>query len=53
LEQAESLSYDNGIVLFDGISVHSYEDLVRLTSLEKYRNLEFLEVVLLPGIAGG
>jgi hypothetical protein len=53
LEQAKSLNFDNGIVLFDGIRVHSYEELVQLTSLEKYKNLEFIEIVLLPNIAGG
>jgi hypothetical protein len=53
LEQAKNLNYENGIVLFDGIRVHSYDELVQLTSLDKYKNLEFIEVVLLPNIAGG
>lgn len=53
MEQAKSLNFDSGTVLFDGMRVHSYEELVRLTSLDKYKNLEFIEVVLLSNIVGG
>jgi hypothetical protein len=53
LEQAKGLNFDSAVVLFDGISVHSYNELVQFTSLDKYKNLDVIEIVLLPNISGG
>jgi hypothetical protein len=41
------------IVLVEGQMVDSHEKLVQLASQEGYRDREFLEVVMLPFIAGG
>jgi hypothetical protein len=53
LEQAKSLNFNDGIVLLDGVRVHSYYELVQLASSDKYKNLELIEIVLLPAITGG
>ena len=55
LEQAKN-RFDYGseaIVLVEGQVVNSHEELVKLASQEKYKDKEFLEVVLLPFIVGG
>lgn len=55
LEQAKHrLDYGpETVVLADGQIVNSYEELVQLAAQERYKDKEFLEVVLLPLIAGG
>ncbi len=55
LEQAKN-RFDYGpetVVLVDGQVVNSYEELVQIAAQERYKDKEFLEVVLLPLIAGG
>jgi hypothetical protein len=52
-DQAKSLNDNGGIVLPDGIRVHCYEELVSLASSDKYKNLDIIEIVLLPAISGG
>jgi len=55
LEQAKHrLSYGSeSVVLVDGQVVNSYEELVQIVAQERYKDKEFLKVVLLPLIAGG
>jgi len=55
LEQARH-RFDYGsesVVLVDGQVVNSYEELTQVVTQERYKDKEFLEVVLLPLIAGG
>ncbi len=54
LEQAKNrFDYDSGIIVVEGQVVSSYDELVRLAANDKYKGQEFLEVVLMPFIAGG
>jgi PDZ domain-containing secreted protein len=54
LEQArDRLNFDDGIIMVEGQTVHSYEELLELSRRENYRNREFLEVVLRQVIVGG
>ena len=52
-EEAKYLFFADAIILVEGYRIISYEELVQLASQEKYRNSEYLEVVLLPLEAGG
>ena len=55
LEQAKS-RFDYGsdtIIVVEGQVISSYDELVQLAAMEKYQDQEFLEVVLMPFIAGG
>jgi hypothetical protein len=53
LVQAKSrLNFDGGVILAEGRRVRSYEELVRLAT-QDYSEKEFIDVVLLPLIAGG
>ena len=54
LEEARYLLvFADRIVVVDGQDVHSYEELVKVVSQEKYRDQEFVEVVQIPAIQGG
>jgi len=54
LEQAKyRLNFDDGVLLVEGQTVHSYDELVQLATQDNYKNKEFLEVVLLQVIDGG
>jgi len=54
LEQAKyRLNFDDGVLLVEGQTVHSYDELVQLANQDNYKNKEFLEVVLLQVIEGG
>ena len=54
LEQArEYLDFENGIFLVAGQGVHSYDELVRIVSQDKFNNVEFIVVELLQPIVGG
>jgi hypothetical protein len=54
LEEARHLFFfTDRIVVVDGQGVHSYEELVKVVSQEKYRDQEFIEVVQIPAIQGG
>jgi len=54
LEQAKyRLNFDDGVLLVEGQTVHSYDELVKLATQDNYKNKEFLEVVLLQVIEGG
>ena len=55
IEQAKS-RFDYGsdtIIVVEGQVVSSYDELVQLAANDKYKDQEFLEVVLMPFIAGG
>ncbi len=47
------LNFNTGIILVEGQRVHSYEELVQLAGQDKYRNQEFIKVLLMPLIVGG
>jgi hypothetical protein len=47
------LDFEGRMVMVEGQRVGSYDELVRLASQDKYREQEFLEVILLPAIIGG
>ncbi len=54
VEQARYIfSLGGRIVMVEGEQVKSYDDLVRLVALDKYRNKEFIELVLVPVVMGG
>jgi PDZ domain-containing secreted protein len=54
LDQAEHvLNFIDQMVMVEGKRAKSYDELVNLVSQEKYRDKEFIDVVLLPAIAGG
>lgn len=54
LEQAKyRFNFDDGVLLVEGQTVHSYDELVQLATQDNYKNKEFLEVVLLQVIDGG
>jgi hypothetical protein len=54
LEQARDyLDFENGIFLVAGQGVHSYDELVRIVSQDKFNNVEFIVVELLQPIVGG
>lgn len=55
LEQAKHrLDYEsNTIVLVEGHIVNSHEKLIQVATQDRYKDKEFLEVVLLSIIAGG
>jgi hypothetical protein len=52
-EKAKSLNYNGMVVLVDGTRVSSYDELVQLATQDIYKNREFIEVVLMPIVAGG
>jgi hypothetical protein len=41
------------LVLVDGQRIVSYDELVKLVARDKYKDRQFVEVVLLPAVAGG
>jgi len=54
LEQAKHLlNFDNGVIMVDGKTVYTYDELVDLATQDNYKNKEYLEVVLLQVIEGG
>ncbi len=54
LEQARYLlNFDASIVVVEGQTVRSYEELVQQIAQERFRNKEFIEVMQLPSIQGG
>lgn len=54
IDQARYLVFSNAQIVVEGQPVVSYEELVQLAAQKRYRNREFLEVVLLPiEVAGG
>jgi len=55
LEQAKyRFSYgDEYLVVVEGQVINSYEELAQLASRDDYKDKEFIEVVLLPALAGG
>ncbi|MDZ7261698.1 MAG: hypothetical protein ONB05_06300 [candidate division KSB1 bacterium] len=54
LEEAKNyLNFNEGIFLVEGQGVHSYEELVKIVTLDKYKSQEFVEVDLLHIIGGG
>jgi hypothetical protein len=54
LEEARNiLNFDTWIILVESQRVQSYDQLVRMASLDKYKDREYLEVVLLPVVEGG
>ena len=54
LEDAKYLlDFAGQIIVIDGQQIHSYDELVNIVSLEKYRNQELIEVVQVPAVTGG
>jgi molybdopterin converting factor small subunit len=54
LEQARYLlDFEGRIITVEGQTVRSYDELVQIATQDKYQNKEFIEVVLLPPVAGG
>ena len=54
LEQAKYLlNFDDSLVIVDGQQVHSYDELVRVITQEKYNDQKLVEVVVLPAVEGG
>ena len=54
LEEARYLLvFTDRIVVVNGQDVHSYEELVKVVSQEKYKDQEFIEVVQIPAVQGG
>jgi hypothetical protein len=54
LEQAnEFLDFGQGVFLVEGQGVHSYDELVRVATQDKYKDAEFIVVELLQPIVGG
>ena len=54
LEEARNyLNFDSGVILIEGRMIHSYEEFVQVAAQDKYKNMESIEVVLLPTITGG
>jgi hypothetical protein len=54
LEQARyRLNFDDGIIMVEGQTVHSYDELAGLAARDNYKDKEFIEVVLLQVIEGG
>ena len=54
LEEAKYLlDFAGQIIVVDGKSIRSYDELVKIASEDKYRNQEFIEVVQVPPVAGG
>jgi hypothetical protein len=54
LEQAgEYLDFEQGVFLVEGQGVHSYDELVRIVTQDKYQNVGFIVIELLQPIVGG
>ena len=54
LEDAKYLlSFDSQIIVIDGLNIHSYEELVKTVSQERYRDQDLIEVVQIPAVTGG
>jgi hypothetical protein len=54
LEQAgDYLDFEKGVFVVAGQGVHSYEELVRIATMDKYKNTDFIVVELLQPIVGG
>jgi hypothetical protein len=54
LEQArDRLNFKSAMILVDGKRVRSYDELAQLATQTSYENKEFVEVVLMPLMAGG
>ena len=52
-EKAKNLNYSGVIVLVDGKKVGSFDEFVQLATQDIYKNREFIEVVIMPIVAGG
>jgi hypothetical protein len=54
LEQGRDiLNFDQGIILADGRRVQTYKELVEFAAQDKYKNIKFIEIVVLRTIQGG
>jgi hypothetical protein len=54
LEQArEHINFKGNIILVDGRRVRSYDELVEVVTQERYADKEFIDVVIMPVMAGG
>ncbi len=47
------MNFKGGMILVEGKRVRSYDELVQLAAQEKFKNKEFIEVVLLRTLSGG
>ena len=54
LEEAKDrLNFDDGIIMMEGQTIHSYSELLEVAHQENHRDKEVLEIVLLQVIIGG
>jgi hypothetical protein len=54
VEQAKDrLSFKGKVILVDGRRVRSYDELVAVVTQERYADKEFIDVVIMPVMAGG
>jgi hypothetical protein len=54
LAEAENrLDFVDGVILVEGQSVHSRNELIQMVTQDKYKNKEYIEVVILSIIDGG
>jgi PDZ domain-containing secreted protein len=54
LEEAKYLlDFTDRIVMVDGQEIRSYDELVKIVNLGKYRDRDFIEIVQIPAIMGG
>ena len=54
LEEAKNyLNFDEWNIIIEGQAIHTYEELVQMVTRDKYKNMEIIEVDVLPLISGG
>jgi hypothetical protein len=54
LEQGRYIfNLDQGIILAEGRTVQTFKELAELAAQEKYKDKNFIEIVILPAIVGG
>jgi hypothetical protein len=54
LEDAKYIfDFANQIFVIDGQNIRSYDELVQIASQDRYRDLEFIEVIQIPAVTGG
>ena len=52
-EARQYLDFNEGVFMIEQQGVQSFDDIVRIASLDKFKNKEFLEVIWLQVIGGG
>jgi hypothetical protein len=52
-EAGDRLNFERGVIAVDGQRVPSYDELVKIASQDKYKNIEYIEVVVALFATGG